>query len=77
MAFLLLHCPYNPDRYSGHRIEQLPAKNWDEAKQMANDILQRRTNTFKWEYRLIEVTEDTGYRLHDVEKQSWLVGGKY
>lgn len=75
--FILLHCPYNPDTYTGHRIEQLKATDWAAAKLEADAILKARWNRIQWEYRLIEVGEDSGYRLHDTEAPSWLVGGKY
>lgn len=76
-TFLLLHCPYNPNGYTGHRIDQIEAEDYEAAKVKANDLLQRRVNTVQWEFRLVEVAADSGYRLHKTDEVSWLVGGKY
>lgn len=72
--FLLLHCSYNPDTYSGHRIESITADDMEAARLEANRLLCARWNTVQWEYRLVEITEDSGYRLHQVGKDNWLNG---
>jgi hypothetical protein len=77
--FLLLHCPYNPDTYSGHRIESITADDMEAAKLEAARVLEARWNSVQWEYRLVQIADDSGYRLHDQSKanESWLRGGKY
>jgi hypothetical protein len=78
--FLLLHCPYNPDTYSGHRIESITADDFTAAKLEADRLLSARWNKVPWEYRLVEIADnDSSYRLHDVTKpDNWLNGkGEY
>jgi len=70
MRYLLLYCHYEPDTYSGHRIEQIEAETLSEAKEQAKAFLNKHWIHRVWEFRLVEIgAHDGGYRLWDTRPE--------
>lgn len=66
--FVLLYCSYDPDNYCGHRIENIAAETETDAKLKAREFLNNHWNRMLFEFRLIEVTSDSGYRIWDTRQ---------
>ena len=75
--YILLYCIYNPDAYVGHRVHRIDAKDLKDAKKQAKTFLDRLYHKDLFEFGLIEIAADYGFRVWDTKSEPNLAENAY